>query len=94
MKYTVFVTSIGSSLGFTISEEMARDLALKTGDRVTVTTSHVIREGVPQPLEIYLKGKVLGSGGKHGGFIINKKLCAQLKIEKGTVLNIDVEPER
>nr|MDO8115166.1 hypothetical protein [Candidatus Sigynarchaeota archaeon] len=94
VKYTIVITSIGSSLGFIISEEMARDLGLKVGDRVKFTTTQVIRGGVAQNLEIYMKGKVISSGGKFGGFIISMKIAKQLRIERGIVLNIDIERER
>ncbi|NMC05900.1 MAG: hypothetical protein GYA24_11845 [Candidatus Lokiarchaeota archaeon] len=84
------ITTIGHSTGFVITPQIARDLAVAVGDELLVTTRKVIKGGKESPIEIYLRGTIIKSGGKHGGFIIEKAIATHLQLQKGDMITGDI----
>jgi hypothetical protein len=93
MKVSIRITTVGSSLGFHITPEIAKQLEIGHGDLVLFSTTKIIRDGVMQPLEVHLRAKTIIFGHDRQGIIIDKKLAAALKMEKGNVLTGTIEKD-
>ena len=92
MKDTVTLTSIGGSVGFTLSPVILDDLRLDIRDSVEIELTQVYREGEnPLNISTFMRRKIIKVGGGSKGVIIKKNIVRQLKLEPGTNVGIDVK---
>ncbi len=91
MRDTVTLTSIGGSIGFTISPTMLNDLGIDLGDSVEIELKQIYRQS-ENPLDVstFMRRKIIKVGGGSKGVIIKKNIVKQFKLEPGINIGIDI----
>ncbi len=93
MRVSVPIIQIGHSMGFAIPDKAHDELQLQVGSDILVETECVVEGQHTVQIKVYLRGKVVKSGGKNGGFIIGAAFIPALGLNKGSVLNVDITKE-
>lgn len=91
MRATLVIRIIGHSPGYAITDDVARALDLHVGDSIVATTSQIINDKHVFKVNVVIPGRIIKSGGTRGGVIIDRKLARALGIQKGTVIDANLE---
>ena len=91
MKDTVNITSIGCSIGFTISPDLLSKLGIDLGDLVEFEIYEIIKGRDPRPISVFMSRKIITIGGGSKGVTIKTNVAKQFEIQAGDMVGVDVK---
>ena len=87
---TLTIRPVAHSLGIFLSQSLLEEQGLAVGDKVIVTTTLAIENGIERPLHASIHGRISTSAKNHGAFIIEKKLAKALCLDEGTAITFTI----